>query len=145
MSANEILLGFSFLYSTLNGDLSLSGYAPGGIYRSLAPPNTTTPFVVYSFQSGSDSVTMNGFRMVVECSFLVKAVGPAKSMAAIANASARIDVLLGGPPGTPVSGNPTGGKVLSCYRQAPFHLDELINADLWSNSGGSYRLIIEQS
>lgn len=141
MSAHEIALSFEWLYSTLSGDSTLAGYAPGGVFRSLAPPTTATPFVIMSYQSGLDSLTMNAVRMMSELLFLAKAVGPATSMAGIVNAASQIDVLLKRTSGTTVDGL---GAILACYREQPLEVDEIVNGELWTNIGGLYRLQIEQ-
>ena len=146
MAGHEVALGYQFLYGVLSADTTLSGYAPGGVFRALAPPDTATPFVVMTYQAGSDSVTMNGFRMLDDLVFQVKVVGPATSMANIASAAERLDQLLGGTSAGPTSGviGSNLGQCLACYRQSPFSMDELQNAELWTNLGGLYRLIIEQ-
>lgn len=146
---HESLLGYAFLSSTLSSDTALQGYAPGGVHRGLAPSGAAAPFVIMVHQAGSDSVTMNGFRMLVESLYQVKVVGPASLTTTLALAAARIDRLLGSPPGVPASGavvvnGVTEGQVLACYRQAPLALDELVNGEVWSNFGGLYRMLIEQ-
>src|SRR5437879_314249 len=118
MSAHEIDAGFQWIYATLSGDGTLSGYAPGGVFRSLAPPGTVTPYIIMAYQGGSDVVTMNGVRLIVDAVFQVKAVGPANTTANIASAAERIDQLIGSPPtaGTTPDGL---GAILSSYRQSP--------------------------
>jgi hypothetical protein len=146
MAGHEVALGFQFLYGVLANDTTLTSYAPGGVYRAMAPPTTATPFVVMAYQAGSDSTTMNGFRMLDDLLFQVKVVGPATSMTTIANAAKRLDQLLGGTNTGPASGviGANLGQCLACYRQSPLAYDELQNAELWTNFGGLYRLIIEQ-
>lgn len=146
MAGHEVALGFQFLYGVLSADSTLAGYAPGGVYRALAPPTATTPFVVMIYQAGSDSVTMNGFRMLDDMTYQIKVVGPANSMASIASAAERVDQLLGGTNTGPTSGviGSNLGQCLACYRQSPLAYDELINAELFTHLGGLYRLIIEQ-
>src|SRR6478609_406498 len=104
MSVNEAIAGFEFIYATLSGDSTLTGYAPGGVNRAMAPPGTATPFIVMAHQAGRDVVTMNAFRMMTDQLFQVKCVGPANNMAGIANAAARMDALL-----KLTSGSVTGG------------------------------------
>src|SRR5579885_931599 len=113
MSTHETALVYSWLYSTLSGDSTLSGYAPGGVWRGMAPPQTATPFVIISLQSGSDVVTMNGYRMIVDVLYQVKAVGPVSNTAGIVSAASRIDDLL-----KLTTGTVAGGAILSCYRQS---------------------------
>lgn len=148
---NEVMLGFLWLESVLSADSTLSGLAPGGVWRALAPSGTAVPFVVMVHQAGSDVVTMNGFRVMDELLYQVKVVGlgNSRSIATLAQAAAQIDKLLGGPPSLPASGavvvnSVTAGQVLACYRQSPFQLDELVDGELWTDLGGLYRLQIEQ-
>jgi hypothetical protein len=141
VSSHETALGFSWLYSTLVGDTTLSGYASGGVYRSMAPPQTTTPYVIMSFQAGTDVVTMNGFRLIDDTIFQVRAVGPGSKSQQIAQAAGRLDALLS----IPSSGVTAGGAILSCYRESPLTFDELVNGELWNNMGGLYRVIIQRT
>lgn len=146
---HEGQLGHLFLYSTLSGDSTLTGFAPGGVSRAVASPQASTPFVIVAYQAGTDSVTMNGYRMIVDSTYQVRAVGPSTQSLTVAQAAAQIDKLLGSPPGTPVSGDVivssvTEGRVLSCYRLSPLVLDEMVEDALWVTMGGLYRLVIEQ-
>jgi len=106
----------------------------------MAPPGTVTPFVVFALQVGMDVVTMNAFRLMVNELVQVKVVGPASKSLMIAQAGAQIDALL-----KLASGTVTGGAILSCYRESPLALDEIIAGELWLNDGGLYRIIGEQT
>ena len=141
MGVHEVVAGYQWIYTTLSSDSLLTSYAPGGVHRSLAPPETQAPFIVMNYQSGLDVITMNAFRMMVSALFQVKCVGPASMTEQIANAAARIDALIGSPP---VSGTVTGGYVAASYRESPLAIDELVVGEVWSNFGGLYRLLIEQ-
>src|SRR5690349_11906047 len=96
---NEQMLAFIWLSQTLGGDSTLAGLAPGGVWRSLAPPQEAIPFVIMAHQAGADNVTLDGWRVLTEMTMQVKAVGPASMTDTLAQAAARIDRLLGGPPG----------------------------------------------
>lgn len=143
MAVHEITTGFQWLYSVLSGDSTLTallGDGAQGIWRAYAPPSTVPPYVIMSYQSGSDVITMNAFRLMVSGLYQVKIVGPAANMTPLAQGAERIDQLLG-----LTSGTPTGAVVLACYREQPIFLDELVNGEVWSNAGGMYRLYIEQT
>jgi hypothetical protein len=150
MSAHELLLAFAYLETTLGNDSTLAGYAPGGVSRDEALPNIATPYVITAHQAGSDSTTMNGFRVITRLLMQVKAVGPSKNTGGLASASARIDVLLGGPPGLPPGGIPIviGGQnvgwLYSVYRDSPLVTGELVAGEKWSNVGGLYRMEVGQ-
>src|SRR6266568_6004320 len=140
MSVHEIVSAFQFLYAILSGDSILNGYAPGGPHRALAPPETPTPFTIFGLQSGTDIVTLNGYRVMVEGLFQIKCVGPASEMDAITNGAARIDALLGKPP---VSGTTAGAYIASSYRETPLALDSIVNGEVWTDLGGLYRINIQ--
>lgn len=139
MAVHETALAFQWLYATLAGDATLASYAPGGVWRGLAPPATLTPYVVVSFQAGTDVISMNAYRLLDDLLYQVKAVGPASITPTLINAASQIDALL-----KLASGTVTSGAILSCYRQSPFELDQLVNGELWTDWGGLYRVIIQQ-
>lgn len=139
-SGHEIAMCFQFLYATLSGDSTLSGYAPGGIHRGVAPIGASTPFVVMSLQSTTDTLTANAYRILTKALFQVRATGPASNTAGLANAASRIDALL-----KLTSGAVTGGLIFSCYRDGAVFTDEIVDGDLWSNVGGMYAIEIQQT
>lgn len=142
MSGHEAALGMQWLFEVLSGDATLASLAPGGIWRSLAKPNILTPYVIIAYQSGNDVITENAYRIIADYVYQVKAVGPADIDDVVAQAAARIDQLIGGP----TSGSTSGGLILSCNRQAPLFLDEIVNEnELWTSIGGLHRIIIEQT
>lgn len=142
MSVHEVVIGYQYIYATLSPDSVLTSDAPGGVHRSLAPPETMPPFVIMNYQSGSDVITMNAFRTMVSALFQIKCVGPASMITALTNGASRIDALLGSPP---TSGTVTGGLVAASYRESPLMIDEITNGEVWTNVGGLYRLLIEQT
>jgi hypothetical protein len=138
--ANEVALGLLWLQSVLSSDATLSGLAPGGVYRAMAPPNTSPIYVIVAYQAGTDALTLNAYRMLSNLIYQVKAVGPVSSTAAIVAASKQIDVLLGGP----TSGSVSGGYISACYRDGSLQIDELrASGEQWSNFGGLYRLQVQ--
>ena len=97
---HEGAYGLQWLKSTLAGDSTLTGYAPGGVYRGVAPPGVLTPFVIISLQAGIDVLTVNAYRLMSQPLYQVKAVGPASVTATIVAAASQIDALLGRSSGT---------------------------------------------
>ncbi len=143
--SSEVAMGLQFLYSTLSADGILATLAPGGVHRFVAPQGTVTPFVIISYQSGKDSTTLNGVRLMDDFSYLAKAVGPTSSTQAIVDASSQLDVALGGREGLR-NIMVTGGAILACYRTTPVMYDQPVKgtSDIWSHLGGLYRLEIQQ-
>jgi hypothetical protein len=141
-ASHEVSLGFAWIYSTLAGDSTLSATLTGGVWRALAPPSTIAPYVVMIYQAaGKDSVAFRGTRAYSDLLYQVKAVGPSNNYAALVSLSARIDTLLTLATQVAV----TGGTILGCYRSAPLQIDEMVDADLWSNIGGLYRLMAKSA
>jgi hypothetical protein len=125
----------------MTGDGTLMSIATGGVHRALALPSIAPPFIVFIHQSGMDKVLFQGIRGYTSMLFQVKAVGPAKSVQALADASARLDVVITRASEIAV----TGGAVKACFREQPFQLDELVNGEMWTSIGGLYRLIARSS
>jgi hypothetical protein len=146
---NEQMLAHIWLIQQLGADSTLLSYAPGGVWRGMAPAGEATPFVIISHQSGQDSLTNFGYRVLTTMTFQVKAVGPASATTAINSAAARIDALLGSPPGRAAGGpivvsSVQEGQMYAIYREQPFVLDEIVNGELWTNIGGLYRCQVGQ-
>ena len=148
---NEQMLGYVWIRQQLENDSALTGYAPGGVWRALAPSGASAPYVIIQHQAGKDIVTWNGLRLIVDMTFQVKAVGPGDAITTdITNsAAARIDALFGSPPGRPPSGfiaiNGTNvGWLYTIYHEQPLVLDELVNGEIWTNIGGMYRCQVSQ-
>src|SRR5260221_8965079 len=89
-SGIEVYYGFLWLKSVLAADATLMGYAPGNIWRGMAPSGTVTPFIVIAFQSGTDALTLNAVRIMVNPLFQVKIVGPATLSTTLAAGAAEI-------------------------------------------------------
>jgi len=145
MSVNEAALGLQFLFGILSADSTLSGYAPGGGFRYLAPDGTATPFWIVGVQSpGQDSLTQQAVRLIANPLYLIKVSGPASEMQAIVNAASQIDVLLGGKQGLR-NQSIANGFIAACWRESPHLVDELVNGVVWSQVGGLWRMQIEQT
>ena len=143
MSVNEAFLGLQFLYGILSADATLQGYAPGGVFRSEAPPGTAMPFVIIGLQSpGVDTMTITAVRLMSNPLFQIRAVGPAAITQQVANAASQIDTLLGGKDGLR-NQSIANGFIAACYRENVLELDEIINGELITSLGGFYRLQIE--
>ena len=139
--AHEVDAGLSFIYGKLNGDVTLLGYATGGVHRGSAPVGTEGVFVTIGFQAGRDTLTGNAFRVLSQPLFRVLAAGPESSTQAVVNAASRIDDLL-----KRTSGTVTGAKIDDCYREEPLQFEQMLpTGEKRIFFGGLYRTIIEQA
>lgn len=136
--ADEVALGFAYLTSTLAGDATLTGLAPGGIRRSMAPPTATTPFVIMRYQSGTDAPVFGGGRSYSDLFYEIKVYGPASGTAALVDAAARISTLIS----TAVPVAVTGGTIKACFRSQALQSDEEPDGSQWSCFGGIYRMFV---
>src|SRR5258708_7187298 len=99
-SGIEVYYGFQWLKSVLAADSTLTGFAPGGIWRGMAPSGTVTPFIVVAFQAGADVLTMNAIRLFVTPLYQVQFLGAMTLSNTLAAAAAEIDSLLARTSGT---------------------------------------------
>lgn len=134
--------GFDFLFGVLNPLATAGG--GGGAHLGIAPEATASPFTVYSLQSGTDLMVINGVRVWNNGLYLVKACGPVTQSAAIYALAASNDAALHRQGGISV-GSGTG-LMLSCTREQTIVLPEtVVNAGQWLNVGGLYRLYVQAS
>lgn len=100
---NEIDAASAYLYQRLSTDATLTGLVSTRIYSRRAPQRSTGvtvyPYVLYSWQGGDDTATLDQVRLLVELLFWVRVVtsldGNSSSIPLAAKqAEDRIDVLL---------------------------------------------------
>lgn len=143
MAANEIDIAYQWMQATLANDTTLTGYAPGGVWRAEAEANTPAPYVTITYQPGRgrDEIAFGGVRPYSDLYFEVCAVGPVKALQNIVSAALRIDALL------PVSQQTaiTGGMLLALYRAEPVETNPLIDGLRWNSNGGIYRVMVKAS
>lgn len=133
----EIAIGFEFLYATLSGDATLAALVTGGWWHDMAPAGTATPFGIMGLQSAPDTLTATATRLLAQPLYQVKVVGPASLYPSLVTAASRVDALL-----ARTAGSAGGFVIQACYRDGGIALPELVDGVLWSNLGGSYRLLI---
>jgi Protein of unknown function (DUF3168) len=136
--SDEVSLGLEYLKTTLAVDATLSGYAPGGIRRGIAPPSAVAPYITIAYHDGTDAPVFGGGRAYSDVTYQVKVYGPASNTAALVDAASRISDLI--TTATPVS--VTGGTIKSCFRSQPLQQDEEPDGEQWSCFGGLYRMFI---
>lgn len=137
----ETFTADTWLYTVLS-DVTLAGYATGGIYAHVNPNTTPTfPFVLFQLQApGADVRGVGPARVMAQALYLVRGVAQANSFGGTLKSIAdRIDVLL-----QAASGTVSGGVVVSCVREQPFALPETGPGGLqYRHLGGIYRLFVK--
>lgn len=81
------------LYAKLSGDATLTGLAPGGVWRGVAPTGTSGVWVTFTHVSTLDNYTL-AERATSRSNYLIKAIAPGESATGAWDAANRIDALL---------------------------------------------------
>lgn len=126
------------LYAKLSGDATLSGLAPGGVWRGVAPQGTTGVWVVFSRIAGDDVYTFD-VRAMVNSVYQVKAIAPGESGLPAWQAADRIETLLTDQPLT----MPTG-TLLMIRRQQVLSLTEVDGGEQYQHAGGLYAITVQE-
>jgi hypothetical protein len=136
---SETVVADTWLYGRLAGDAELmSGVT--GVFADVAPEGTAFPFVVFSFQSGRDTVGLGGTRIFTGATYQVKVISDKPSYGAIKALANRIDAVL-----HQASGAVADGTVISSVREEPVRYTETTAGKQFRHLGGLYRLQVQAS
>lgn len=139
-AVHEAAIALGWIFTTLANDATLTSEATGGVHRAYAPPDTVPPYIIVGFQTGLDVLTANAVRLMNNSLYQIKVVGPADDTPTLMSIAAEIDALF-----KRASGSATGGLILTCYRESPLQVDEIVSGEQWTNIGGLYRMLIQQT
>lgn len=125
----------------LQGDATLAGLMPGGVWFNLAAPNLTRFVLVTVDQSTDEDVF--GHRGIEDLRYVVQAVGLSRDVdvATMKQAAARIDALLADE--TAPLPTPTDFASIDCAREERLVesvIDEVDKSIHWHHYGGYYRV-----
>lgn len=124
------------IYSTLNGDATLLTSATGGIWRMVAPENTTGVYIVFQLIGAQNDLhTFMTDKRVVSLRYQIKAIERGYSASTARAAMARIDTLL-----NDAALSVTPYTLLQCRREAaiPDMLERLDNEEVYQHVGATY-------
>lgn len=127
-----------WLYTLLSGDATLSAIVGSRVYGYVAPAGTTSPWVVFNYQSGHDVRGMGPARIMVSAQYQVKAVGQYDGFGMLKSVADRIDALMQG-----ASGSVVDGQVLACVRQSPVAYVEVSDGMQYRHLGGLYWIVVK--
>ena len=128
-----------WLYTTLSTDATLAAIVSTRVYDTLAVETATFPYVVFSFQGGSDVRTNGADRIMVSGLYQVKVVGKGGAFSSLTAAASRIDVLLNAKYGTN-----TDGEVWA-VRTQPIKYLEVSEGVQYRHLGGLYRVWAQEA
>lgn len=136
---NEILIVYSWIYSVLSGDSTITNAVGTRIYDSVSP-NLVYPYIIYNWQGGTDVTEVSAIRIMMNGLFQVKVVDKNTSFNTISPIAFRIDQLL-----HRASATTSNGIILSSKRELPISLVELNNEIHYRHLGGIYRIFSQDS
>lgn len=126
-----------WLYSTLTGDATLTGLVGGRISGTLSDQVLALPYVHFSLQSDRNIIALGGETIVVDCRYLVKAVGKTSSWSTILPIARRINQLVHRPYET---FQVAGVGSLSTHRDSIVQQAEIDSGIQYRHLGGIYRI-----
>jgi hypothetical protein len=141
MSTHEIVISLEFFKQVLVDNTDLAAVLPGGMWPDSVPTNQPAPFGIYGYQTGSDTNTANGVRLLTQPLYQVRVSGPESMIDQVATASAIVDDILKVQRNVSVP----GGFIAACYRESPLHLPNNIDGTKWVSIGGLYRTVLQQA
>jgi hypothetical protein len=142
-AVHETASGIQFLIGMLSSDSTLMSLSPGGVCRAFALVQAPLPVTIVAFQSGIDTLTANGRRLLVRALYQVKASGPMINASDVFALASQIDVVLGGNQGLRNIAV-TGSFILSVFRESSIQYDEDASGIQYTHLGGLYRVISQQ-
>lgn len=128
-----------WVYETLANDATLADLVDDRIYDGLAPEGSAFPYVVYSFQAGTDTVVIGAARILNRGLYLVKAVAETQSYSGPTQIADRVDELL-----QAANGSTVDGLILGVNREQPIMYIETIDGIQFRHVGGLYRIFTQE-
>jgi hypothetical protein len=126
------------IYTVLNVE-SVVNEATGGVFNSLAPQDTSPPFVVFQAMSKVDdyfAFTGRGGSAI----YMVKAIDRSPWPKSAGDIDTQIDSVM-----QDASLSITGHALLSCRRESDIYLVENQDGVIYQHIGGMYRILADQS
>lgn len=130
--SNPVEVSLSFLYGTLSGDATFTGYLTGGVWVALAPAGTLPDFCTITPMSSKTVLSANGFKVMTQGLYQVRISGPE---ADASNIEAAYDRML-----TDIGLVRSTSGILACYQEQDVYIQELVAGVPWINWGGLFRV-----
>lgn len=136
---NEGGLAAEFLFEQLTGDATLAGLVGDRVYRNLAPPGATLPYVVFGFVAGLDRNAVGSRSIMFTRPFYdIKGVVAGTDSAAADAIADAIHAAVNGKQRLDVAAGEL--VVLGCRRESLVEFVEMTEDQQYIHRGGSYRL-----
>jgi hypothetical protein len=113
----------------------LASAAAGGVYADVAPEGVTEPFITFSLQDAGDVYVVGRVRLLVDATYLIKAVMAGESYVGLEDAADAIDAALHN-----AAAARTGGRIVWCTRERPVRYSETTGGTTYKHLGALYRV-----
>lgn len=133
----ETIVSDQWIDQILKADPFLSGLV-SGVYDRLAPQNAIYPFVVWQSQTLSDTRGNGSARILVDATYIVRAVAQVDSYDPLVPLAAAIDAALNG-----MMTETVNGFILGCTREESYAMVEQNDGKQIRHLGGSYHLWVQ--
>lgn len=127
------------IYARLSGDGTLTGLAPGGVWRGVAPTDKPVgTWIVFNSMTADDIYTFD-LRAMVNSVYQIKAITPGESALPAWQAAERVETLL-----TDQALTINSGTLLMVRRQQVISLTETDGGEQYQHAGGMYAITVQE-
>jgi len=127
------------IFDTLNVE-AVTNEATGGVFNSLAPQGTATPFIVFQAMTKVDEYWNFAGGRGGSALYMVKAIDQSPWPKSAGDVDTQIDTVM-----QDASLSITGHALFVCRRESDIYLAEDQNGVIYQHIGGMYRIIADQS
>lgn len=138
--SEETFYADQWLYSTLAADATLTAAVSTRFYADEAPDKAAFPFVQWNLLSSVDVRGQGPNSIMLNCLYLVKAVGKTRSYGDLLPITKRVRELIDGKGGDTLAGD----HIFSCSREEGFRLPEYLNGVSYRHLGAVYRIFVQE-
>lgn len=135
---NEEVATARWFKTRLGNDDDLSSLV-SGVFADMIPLDKQLPAIRFSVQFRSDTIVVNGRRVLTILDYLVVGINEGPSLVPLVAIADRIDVLL-----DRASGQTDDLIVLACVRSEPHTSVEYVEGRQFRAAGGIYRTTVQQ-
>lgn len=139
VSGAETVVADEWIHFTLISHPSVSAIVDDRIYFDVAPRDAQMPFIVIQEQDASDFRGVGPVNVFTTTLYIVKAIAQGDSYMPLQPIAKAIYDALHDSKGVA----PSGGRIVSCLREAPFRLQEFSEGKSFRHLGGRYSLQVQ--
>lgn len=139
VSGAETVVADEWIHFTLLSHPTVSSIVDDRVYFDVAPRDALMPFIVIQSQDADDYRGVGPVNVFTTTLYIVKAIAQADSYGPLQPVVEAIYDALHNSKGLA----PSGGRIISCLREAPFRLQEFSDGKSFRHLGGRYSLQVQ--